>query len=65
MHERTECLVAGFTELISFPEFSFSRFDLMITFGLPDERNRQEIAAQYAKQLTKPELNEFARITEG
>ncbi|XP_022132785.1 probable 26S proteasome regulatory subunit 10B isoform X2 [Momordica charantia] len=42
-----------------------SRFDSMITFGLPDERNRQEIASQYAKQLTKPELNEFARITEG
>lgn len=42
-----------------------SRFDLMITFGLPDERNRQEIAAQYAKQLTKPELNEFAKNTEG
>ena len=37
----------------------------MITFGLPDERNRQEIAAQYAKQLTKPELNEFAKNTEG
>lgn len=42
-----------------------SRFDLMITFGLPDERNREEIAAQYAKQLTKSELNEFARNTEG
>lgn len=37
----------------------------MITFGLPDERNREEIAAQYAKQLTKSELNEFARNTEG
>lgn len=37
----------------------------MITFGLPDERNREEIAAQYAKQLKKPELSEFARKTEG
>ncbi|XP_031743223.1 ATPase family AAA domain-containing protein 1-B isoform X2 [Cucumis sativus] len=42
-----------------------SRFDMMITFGLPDERNREEIAAQYAKQLTQPELKEFARNTEG
>ncbi|KAL4019750.1 hypothetical protein IC575_018506 [Cucumis melo] len=42
-----------------------SRFDLMITFGLPDERNREEIAVQYAKQLTKPELKEFARNTDG
>lgn len=37
----------------------------MITFGLPDERNREEIAVQYAKQLTKPELKEFARNTDG
>lgn len=37
----------------------------MIFFGLPDEQNRQEIAAQYAKHLTKSELAEFAVITEG
>lgn len=42
-----------------------SRFDSMITFGLPDQRNRQEIAAQYAKHLTEPELVEFAKVTEG
>lgn len=42
-----------------------SRFDSMIVFGLPDERNRLEIAAQYAKHLTKPELVEFAQATEG
>ncbi|KMT04093.1 hypothetical protein BVRB_8g185470 [Beta vulgaris subsp. vulgaris] len=42
-----------------------SRFDSMIFFGLPDEQNRQEIAAQYAKHLTKSELAEFAVITEG
>ncbi|KAJ8424013.1 hypothetical protein Cgig2_000791 [Carnegiea gigantea] len=42
-----------------------SRFDSMITFGLPDQQNRQEIAAQYAKHLTKPELAEFAMVTEG
>ncbi|XP_062160602.1 uncharacterized protein LOC133867854 isoform X1 [Alnus glutinosa] len=41
-----------------------SRFDSMITFGLPDQQNRQEIAAQYAKHLTKPELDQFARVTE-
>lgn len=42
-----------------------SRFDSMITFGLPDQQNRQEIAAQYAKHLTKTELAEFAVVTEG
>ncbi|GLT72662.1 hypothetical protein SLA2020_445720 [Shorea laevis] len=41
-----------------------SRFDSMITFGLPDQQNRQEITAQYAKHLTKPELDQFARVTE-
>ncbi|KAG2684375.1 hypothetical protein I3760_10G073900 [Carya illinoinensis] len=41
-----------------------SRFDSMITFGLPDRQNRQEIAAQYAKHLTKSELEEFAAVTE-
>ncbi|XP_048131695.1 probable 26S proteasome regulatory subunit 10B isoform X1 [Rhodamnia argentea] len=42
-----------------------SRFDSMITFDLPDRWNRQEIAAQYAKHLTEPELVEFAKVTEG
>ncbi|XP_059662905.1 uncharacterized protein LOC132308725 [Cornus florida] len=42
-----------------------SRFDSMICFDLPDRQNRQEIAAQYAKHLTKSELAEFAAITEG
>ncbi|KAF3451770.1 hypothetical protein FNV43_RR07866 [Rhamnella rubrinervis] len=42
-----------------------SRFDSMITFGLPDQQNRQEIAAKYAKHLTKSELNELATVTEG
>lgn len=41
-----------------------SRFDSMITFSLPDHQTRQEIAAQYAKHLTKPELVEFANATE-
>ncbi|KAI7746814.1 hypothetical protein M8C21_007721 [Ambrosia artemisiifolia] len=41
-----------------------SRFDSMITFGLPDQHTRQEIAAQYAKHLTKSELAEFAAATE-
>lgn len=41
-----------------------SRFDSMITFGLPDHENRQEIAAQYAKHLTKAELAELATATE-
>ncbi|XP_022855386.1 spermatogenesis-associated protein 5-like isoform X1 [Olea europaea var. sylvestris] len=41
-----------------------SRFDSMITFGLPDQQTRQEIAAQYAKHLTKSELAEFASATE-
>ncbi|KAK3017717.1 hypothetical protein RJ639_003073 [Escallonia herrerae] len=41
-----------------------SRFDSMVTFGLPDQQTRQEIAAQYAKHLTKPELAELASVTE-
>lgn len=42
-----------------------SRFDSMICFGLPDEQNRREIAAQYAKHLTESELVELARVTDG
>ncbi|KAD7117977.1 hypothetical protein R6Q59_005005 [Mikania micrantha] len=41
-----------------------SRFDSMITFGLPDQQTRQEIAAQYAKHLAKSELAEFAAAAE-
>ncbi|KAF8409613.1 hypothetical protein HHK36_005691 [Tetracentron sinense] len=41
-----------------------SRFDSLITFGLPDLQNRQEIAAQYAKHLKESELIEFASATE-
>ncbi|XVE87727.1 hypothetical protein DITRI_Ditri19aG0011200 [Diplodiscus trichospermus] len=41
-----------------------SRFDSMIAFGLPDEQNRREIAAQYAKHLTESELAELARVTD-
>ncbi|KAF9587539.1 hypothetical protein IFM89_003997 [Coptis chinensis] len=40
------------------------RFDSMIEFGLPDQQNRQEIAAQYAKHLKESELVEFAAATE-
>lgn len=36
----------------------------MVTFGLPDHQNRQEIAAQYAKHLTGPDLAELATVTE-
>lgn len=36
----------------------------MITFGLPDQQNRREIAAEYAKHLTKSELDELAAVTE-
>ncbi|ESQ38166.1 hypothetical protein EUTSA_v10028536mg [Eutrema salsugineum] len=41
-----------------------SRFDSMITFSLPDLQTRQEIIAQYAKQLSKPELVQLAQATE-
>nr|XP_043621258.1 outer mitochondrial transmembrane helix translocase isoform X2 [Erigeron canadensis] len=41
-----------------------SRFDSMITFGLPDQQTRQEIAGQYAKHLAKAELTELAVATE-
>lgn len=42
-----------------------SRFDSMITFSLPDQQNRQQIAAQYAKHLKEPELVELAAVTDG
>ncbi|XP_008793790.2 meiotic spindle formation protein mei-1 isoform X1 [Phoenix dactylifera] len=41
-----------------------SRFDSMISFGLPDQQTREEIAAQYAKHLKKSELVQFASATE-
>ncbi|XP_061340804.1 uncharacterized protein LOC133287254 [Gastrolobium bilobum] len=41
-----------------------SRFDTMITFGLPDHHTRQEIVSKYAKHLSRPELDELARVTE-
>lgn len=41
-----------------------SRFDSMITFGLPDHQTRQEIAAQYAKHLPKTDLAELAAATQ-
>lgn len=41
-----------------------SRFDSMITFDLPDQQTRQEIAAQYAKHLAKTDLTELAAATE-
>ncbi|XP_051192602.1 uncharacterized protein [Lolium perenne] len=41
-----------------------SRFDSIICFGLPDQQSRAEIAAQYAKHLTKSELVQFSLVTE-
>ncbi|KAL2244972.1 UNVERIFIED_CONTAM: Cell division cycle protein 48 [Sesamum indicum] len=41
-----------------------SRFDSMITFGLPDQQTREAIVAQYAKHLTKSEVAELAGATE-
>ncbi|EEF43805.1 26S proteasome regulatory subunit 7 isoform X1 [Ricinus communis] len=41
-----------------------SRFDSMITFGLPDEQNRQEIVAQYAKHLKRSDIEELAKVTD-
>lgn len=41
-----------------------SRFDSIICFGLPDQQSRAEIAAQYAKHLSKPELARFSIVTE-
>ncbi|KAL6562282.1 hypothetical protein OROGR_003289 [Orobanche gracilis] len=41
-----------------------SRFDSMITFGLPDQQTREAIVAQYAKHLTKAEMSELASVTE-
>lgn len=42
-----------------------SRFDSIIMFDLPDQQNRKEIAAQYAKHLNEAELEELASATEG
>lgn len=44
---------------------SFSRFDSMITFGLPNNHDRVQIVAKFAKHLTELELAEFAAVTEG
>ncbi|KAJ1280976.1 hypothetical protein BS78_04G273500 [Paspalum vaginatum] len=41
-----------------------SRFDSIICFGLPDQHTRAEIAAQYAKHLTRSELVQFSLATE-
>nr|XP_029121938.1 ATPase family AAA domain-containing protein 1-A isoform X3 [Elaeis guineensis] len=41
-----------------------SRFDSMISFGLPDQQTREEISAQYAKHLKKSELVQLASATE-
>ncbi|KAL0398819.1 UNVERIFIED_CONTAM: Cell division cycle protein 48AF [Sesamum radiatum] len=41
-----------------------SRFDSMITFGIPDQQTREAIVAQYAKHLTKSEVAELASATE-
>ncbi|KAF0932585.1 hypothetical protein E2562_010463 [Oryza meyeriana var. granulata] len=41
-----------------------SRFDSIICFDLPDQQTRAEIAAQYAKHLTKSELIHFSLATE-
>ncbi|KAG8072336.1 hypothetical protein GUJ93_ZPchr0006g43279 [Zizania palustris] len=41
-----------------------SRFDSIIFFDLPDQQTRVEIAAQYAKHLTKSELIQFSLATE-
>ena len=50
--------------LLTYSQLFFSRFDSMITFGLPDQQTRQEIVAQYAKHLSKTELAELAVATE-
>ncbi|KAF3771652.1 Spastin [Nymphaea thermarum] len=42
-----------------------SRFDSVITFGLPDHQDRQKIIMQYAKHLNTDELAEFASVSEG
>uniref|UniRef100_A0A0E0ML39 Uncharacterized protein n=1 Tax=Oryza punctata TaxID=4537 RepID=A0A0E0ML39_ORYPU len=40
------------------------RFDSIICFDLSDQQTRAEIAAQYAKHLTKSELFQFSLATE-
>lgn len=42
-----------------------SRFDSMIFFNLPDQKNREEIVAQYAKQFKRHELVQLAAAMEG
>ncbi|GLT72659.1 hypothetical protein SLA2020_445710 [Shorea laevis] len=64
MHEATRRILSVLLRQQDLDPALISRFDSMITFGLPDQQNRQEITAQYAKHLTKPELDQFARVTE-
>eukprot|EP00249_Psilotum_nudum_P021683 c28204_g1_i1 orf=155-2068(+) len=42
-----------------------SRFDSSITFDLPDQHTREEIAAQYARHLSSSELASVAAMTDG
>ncbi|XP_078438185.1 P-loop containing nucleoside triphosphate hydrolases superfamily protein isoform X2 [Wolffia australiana] len=42
-----------------------SRFDTVIPFFLPDYKNREKIASQYAKHLNSLELTQLADATEG
>lgn len=40
-----------------------SRFDMVVTFGLPDAEERQSILHRYARHLTSDELSGLAGAT--
>lgn len=42
-----------------------SRFSVTVTFGLPDEAERQAIFSEYARQLRPKELRALAAASEG
>lgn len=42
-----------------------SRFDTSVAFNLPDENTREEIASQYARHLSSPDLKNLASVCDG
>ncbi|XP_073010243.1 uncharacterized protein [Typha latifolia] len=62
--ERRTVVIAATNRKEDLDPALISRFDSVISFALPDQQTREEIAAQYAKHLKKTELVQFALVTE-
>ncbi|KAJ0965478.1 hypothetical protein J5N97_026616 [Dioscorea zingiberensis] len=62
--ERNVVVIAATNRKNDLDPALISRFDLMITFDLPDQHTREEILAQYAKHLARSDLVKIALATE-